>query len=169
MWTHLYSSRTQKLSISAATISGRAPVKIARCQVKWLILGWVFFLRLRKTSIFYMIGSFFQQIMKGFSILYDSVYWNSPYISNMLCIIHFAIEVLHTKGHYYLKISRGILWLPNEWNRKANNAFFWNSNYKVGRFTQEQTFINSCAIWYFCVKTLYYLLLEMNHMDFPIK
>lgn len=32
-WTHLYSSRTQKLSTSAATIAGRAPVKIARCQV----------------------------------------------------------------------------------------------------------------------------------------
>ena len=33
MWIHLFSSRTQKLSISAATISGLAPVKIARCQV----------------------------------------------------------------------------------------------------------------------------------------
>ena len=33
MWTHLFSSRTQKLSISAAKIAGLAPVKIARCQV----------------------------------------------------------------------------------------------------------------------------------------
>ena len=31
-WTHLFSSRTQKLSTSAATISRRALVKIARRQ-----------------------------------------------------------------------------------------------------------------------------------------
>ena len=33
-WTHLFSSRTQKLSTSAATISRRALVKIAHRQVK---------------------------------------------------------------------------------------------------------------------------------------
>ena len=32
-WTHLYPSRTQKLSILAVTIAGPAPVKITRCQV----------------------------------------------------------------------------------------------------------------------------------------
>ena len=32
-WTHLFSSRTQKLSTSAATISRRALVKIAHRQV----------------------------------------------------------------------------------------------------------------------------------------
>ena len=67
------------------------------------------FLKIKTDPLFNMIGSFFQQIMKDFSILYDSVYRNSPYISNMLCILYFAIEVLHTKGHYYLKISGGIL------------------------------------------------------------
>ena len=67
------------------------------------------FFKIKTDPLFYMIGSFFQQIMKDFSILYDSVYRNSPYISNMLCILYFAIEVLHTKGHYYLKISGGIL------------------------------------------------------------
>lgn len=50
MWTHLFSSRTQKLSISAATIAGLAPVKIARCQVIWLIIWWVFFLLISKAS-----------------------------------------------------------------------------------------------------------------------
>ena len=33
-WSHLFPSRTQKLSILAAKIAGHAPVKIARCQVK---------------------------------------------------------------------------------------------------------------------------------------
>ena len=32
-WTHLFSSRTQKLSTSAATIAKLALVKIAHCQV----------------------------------------------------------------------------------------------------------------------------------------
>ena len=32
-WTHLFSSRTQKLSTLTATISRRALVKIASCQV----------------------------------------------------------------------------------------------------------------------------------------
>ena len=45
-WTHLYSSRTQKLSTSAATIAGRAPVKIARCQVGRPVL--------RRTGFFYI-------------------------------------------------------------------------------------------------------------------
>ena len=32
------------------------------------------FLKIKTDPLFYMIGSFFQQIMKGFSVLYDSVY-----------------------------------------------------------------------------------------------
>ena len=32
------------------------------------------FFKIKTDPLFYMIGSFFQQIMKDFSILYDSVY-----------------------------------------------------------------------------------------------
>ena len=42
-WTHLFSSRTQKLSTSAATISRRALVKIAHRQVKELSNEFFFF------------------------------------------------------------------------------------------------------------------------------
>ena len=37
-WTHLNSSRTQKLSTFTATIVGLAPAKIASCRVLFFIL-----------------------------------------------------------------------------------------------------------------------------------
>ena len=38
-WTHLYPSRTQKLSTLAVTIARPALVKITRCQVKLTKVG----------------------------------------------------------------------------------------------------------------------------------
>ena len=38
-WTHLYPSRTQKLSTLAVTIAAPAVVKITRCQVGLTIVG----------------------------------------------------------------------------------------------------------------------------------
>ena len=58
-WTHLFSSRTQKLSTSAATISRRALVKIARRQF-----------------LFEPCGSFFMSWFYTMAFLFD-VYYRS--------------------------------------------------------------------------------------------
>ena len=52
-WTHLNSSRTQKLSTFTATIVGLAPAKIASCRVLF------FYLYIQKPSLYLLRLGFF--------------------------------------------------------------------------------------------------------------
>ena len=56
-WTHLNSSRTQKLSTFTATIVGLAPAKIASCRVLFFYL--LFYLYIQKPSLYLLRLGFF--------------------------------------------------------------------------------------------------------------
>ena len=56
-WTHLNSSRTQKLSTFTATIVGLAPAKIASCRVQFFYL--FFYLYIQKPSLYLLRLGFF--------------------------------------------------------------------------------------------------------------
>ena len=56
-WTHLNSSRTQKLSTFTAKIVGLAPAKIASC---WVLFFYLFFyLYIQKPSLYLLRPGFF--------------------------------------------------------------------------------------------------------------